>query len=62
MVMIVRVIVANTMFMPVMTIMANGKTPFLHTYAANSPAISLYESMGFAVRRRVHIVRLVPDV
>lgn len=44
------------------TIMATGDTPFLHTYAVNSPAISLYESMGFEVRRRMHIVRLVPDL
>ncbi len=43
-------------------IMATGNTPFLHTYAANSPAISLYESMGFEVRKRMHIVRLVPDL
>ncbi|QJT05551.1 GNAT family N-acetyltransferase [Streptomyces asoensis] len=29
-----------------------GDTPFLHAAAGNAPAIRLYESLGFAVRRR----------
>jgi ribosomal protein S18 acetylase RimI-like enzyme len=28
-----------------------GETPFLHTSAANAPAIRLYESIGFVLRR-----------
>ncbi|MDF3301375.1 GNAT family N-acetyltransferase [Streptomyces tropicalis] len=33
-------------------IRARGETPFLHTGAANSGAIRLYESLGFRLRRR----------
>jgi predicted GNAT family acetyltransferase len=29
-----------------------GETPFLHTAAANTAAIRLYESIGFRLRRR----------
>ncbi|MYT21127.1 GNAT family N-acetyltransferase, partial [Streptomyces sp. SID7760] len=29
-----------------------GETPFLHTAAANTAAIRLYESIGFTLRRR----------
>ena len=32
-------------------ILARGETAFLHAYAANTGAISLYESLGFVVRR-----------
>jgi predicted GNAT family acetyltransferase len=31
-------------------ILARGETAFLHSYAANTGAISLYESLGFSVR------------
>lgn len=34
-------------------IRARGETPFLHTGAANTTAIRLYESLGFALRRAV---------
>ena len=34
-------------------ITARGETPFLHSYASNLGAISLYESLGFAIRRDV---------
>ncbi|MFC3070181.1 GNAT family N-acetyltransferase [Phenylobacterium soli] len=30
---------------------ARGETPFLHSYAANTGAIALYESLGFRYRR-----------
>jgi predicted GNAT family acetyltransferase len=33
-------------------IRARGETPFLHTAASNMPAIRLYESLGFRLRRR----------
>ena len=33
------------------TIRARGELPFLHTGAANAPAIRLYESLGFRLRR-----------
>jgi len=31
-------------------ILARGETPFLHSYAANSGAIALYERLGFKIR------------
>ncbi|MDO8323720.1 MAG: GNAT family N-acetyltransferase [Phenylobacterium sp.] len=34
-------------------ITARGETPFLHSYASNLGAISLYESLGFVIRREV---------
>lgn len=34
-------------------ILARGETAFLHSYAANAGAISLYESLGFSVRSPV---------
>ena len=35
-------------------ILARGETPYLHAYAANTPAIRLYESLGFELRREMH--------
>ena len=32
-----------------------GEIPFLHAYASNQGAISLYEALGFRVRRTVHL-------
>ncbi|MEM6638074.1 MAG: GNAT family N-acetyltransferase [Pseudomonadota bacterium] len=40
------------------TILARGETPFLHAYAENYPAIALYQSMGFRIRRHMNIVKL----
>ncbi|GLZ43133.1 GNAT family N-acetyltransferase [Actinokineospora sp. NBRC 105648] len=34
-------------------IRARGETPFLHTGAANTNAINLYENLGFRLRRKV---------
>jgi predicted GNAT family acetyltransferase len=31
-------------------ILARGETPFLHSYAHNTGAIGLYQSLGFALR------------
>lgn len=39
-------------------IRARGETPFLHAAAHNTPAIRLYESLGFAVRRRSTILQV----
>lgn len=41
-------------------IRARGETPFLHAYASNTGAISLYESLGFKLRREVLMSRLAP--
>lgn len=37
-----------------------GETPFLHAYAANTPAIRLYEQLGFALRTYVNVTVLAP--
>ncbi|HWA62067.1 MAG TPA: GNAT family N-acetyltransferase [Caulobacteraceae bacterium] len=39
-------------------IFERGETPFLHAYATNRPAIALYETLGFTVRREVLMTRL----
>jgi ribosomal protein S18 acetylase RimI-like enzyme len=43
-------------------IQAEDATPYLHVADANTPAIALYESMGFVPRREVHFVVLTPSV
>lgn len=37
---------------------ARGETPFLHSYADNAGAIGLYESLGFRIRREVHVLAI----
>lgn len=39
-------------------ILAEGDTPFLHTYAANTSAIRLYETLGFRLRAEVRFTIL----
>lgn len=39
-------------------ILERGERPFLHAYANNQPAISLYRSMGFVLRSRMYIETL----
>ncbi len=39
-------------------IQARGETPFLHVYAANTGAIALYQSLGFAFRRELFMTSL----
>jgi predicted GNAT family acetyltransferase len=34
-------------------ILARGEVPFLHVYATNTPAIALYQSLGFTLNRVV---------
>ena len=38
---------------------ARGEQPFLHSYADNAGAIGLYESLGFRIRRQVHVLAIV---
>ncbi|HLI65240.1 MAG TPA: GNAT family N-acetyltransferase [Caulobacteraceae bacterium] len=39
-------------------ILARGETPFLHCYADNTAAITLYETLGFSVRRSIELTVL----
>lgn len=39
-------------------ILARGETPFLHTYAHNTGAIGLYQSLGFVLRREMTMTAL----
>jgi len=39
-------------------IRGRGETPFLHAYAHNTPAITLYERLGYRLRRNVLMMRL----
>jgi len=39
-------------------IAARGDTPYLHAFAANTAAIALYQSLGFALRGPVHIAAI----
>ena len=35
---------------------ARGEQPFLHSYADNAGAIALYHSLGFHIRREIHVL------
>jgi len=39
-------------------ILARGETPYLHAWARNTPAIRLYESLGFTARARMNFAAL----
>lgn len=50
---------ARTLIGHVMRAMvARGETPFLHSYSDNAGAIGLYESLGFRIRREVHVLAI----
>jgi predicted GNAT family acetyltransferase len=40
-------------------ILARGETPFLHSYASNTGAIALYETLGFRLRSEMTMMELV---
>jgi predicted GNAT family acetyltransferase len=40
-------------------ILARGETPFLHSYASNTGAIALYETLGFTFRSAMTMMALV---
>ena len=39
-------------------LLESGKTPFLHAFSDNGPAIALYEQLGYVIRARPHVIRL----
>jgi predicted GNAT family acetyltransferase len=39
-------------------IVERGETPYLHAYATNTTAIQLYESLGFRLRRVMHVAAI----
>jgi len=39
-------------------ILARGETPFLHAFASNAPAVTLYEALGFKLRTTVQLTVL----
>ena len=47
-----RALIAHVM----RAMVARGEMPFLHSYADNEGAIGLYESLGFRIRRNVHVL------
>lgn len=38
-----------------------GETPFLHAYAAHEATVALYETLGFRVRARMHMMVIAAD-
>ena len=49
-----RALIAHVM----RAMVARGEVPFLHSYADNAGAIGLYESLGFRIRRQVHVLAI----
>ena len=43
-------------------ILKRGETPFLHSYASNSGAIALYETLGFRFRSAINLTVLVASI
>jgi len=39
-------------------ILSRGEVPFLHAYATNAAAISVYDALGFKLRRHVAVTVL----
>lgn len=52
-----RVLIGHVM----RAMVARGEQPFLHSYADNAGAIALYESLGFRIRRDVHVLVIAKD-
>jgi len=44
----------------VRAIVDRGETPFLTSFAANTNAIRVYESVGFTLRRKLDVVIVLP--
>lgn len=38
----------------------NSEIPFLHVVETNRPAVTLYEKLGFSLRKRLHVLRRRP--
>jgi ribosomal protein S18 acetylase RimI-like enzyme len=50
-----RGLAGGLMRLVALRMLAQGETPFLHAYAANTGAIGLYETLGFRVRAEMHV-------
>jgi GNAT superfamily N-acetyltransferase len=43
-------------------IVEQGKTPILHSYSSNAPALAIYRSLGFTIIRNFHLAVLQNDL
>ena len=43
-------------------ILERGEIPFLHVSVNNSPALKLYEKLGYKTRRAVHVSGMIKKV
>ena len=57
----VQGLASSMIFALVSAILDRSETPFLHAFSSNRPAISLYQRLGFVLRRQMHLAVLGVD-